>query len=120
MIHGKDDLRVQPDTEIWREGEIGRFLVLIMQGEVECTVVGEGGGFRAGPGYVLGADATFGSIPYAYSARSVTPVVALQIDAAVLTDIKEDHFGFALSTLSHFAREEIRLLECKASIEGAH
>ena len=24
MIHGKDDLRVQPDTEIWREGEIGR------------------------------------------------------------------------------------------------
>ena len=118
MIHGNDDLRVDADTEIWREGEIGRFLVLIMRGEVECAVAREGGGFFAGPGYVLGADATFGGIPYAYSARSVTPVVALQIDAAVLTDIKEDHFDFALSTLAHFAREEVRLLECKANLAG--
>lgn len=114
MIHRKDDYRANPGDEIWREAEPGRFLLFVMRGEVECTTADGRGDFRAGPGYVVGADATFGAIPYAYTARVSKPLVALRVDAAVLNDIQEDHFDFALGTLAHFSREEIRLLAKRA------
>jgi CRP-like cAMP-binding protein len=114
MIHRKDAYRANPGDEMWREAEPGRFLLYVLRGEVECTAADGRGDFRAGPGYVLGADATFGAIPYAYTARVSKPLVALRVDATVLNDIQEDHYDFALGTLAHFSREEIRLLDKRA------
>ena len=119
MIHDDSLVRFAGGQTIWSEGARGTYLLVVVHGEVRCSARDESTEFHAGPGYVLGADATFGSLPYAYTATALTPVAALRVDAAVITDVMEDHFEFALETLAHFAREEIRLLERSAGDDAA-
>ncbi len=111
LIRGERELRVEAGESLWHDGDPGAQLIAIVHGHVRCGVEGTPGSFVAGRGYVIGADATFGGIPYSYDAVAVSPVVAVSVGAAALTDMIEDHFELGRRSLAHFAREEVRLQE---------
>ena len=109
LIRDEGELRVEAGDTIWSDGDPGSLLIAVVRGRVRCGVEGAAGHFIAGAGYVLGADAAFGGIPYSYDAIAETPVVAVGLSASALTDMIEDHFELGRRSLAHFAQEEVRL-----------
>jgi CRP-like cAMP-binding protein len=118
LVRGDREVRMEPGEVLWNDGDAGTQLVVIVHGHVRCGAEGAPGSFVAGRGYVLGADATFGGIPYSYDAVAVSPVVAITVAGPALTDMIEDHFELGRRSLAHFAQEEVRLQE-RAAQQGA-
>lgn len=114
LIRGQQDLELKKGETLWNAGDPGAFLLLLTRGEVVVAPDEPKAKFTATPGFVLGADAAFGGVDYAYKAVVAKDIRAIRIDTSILTDVIEDHFEVGLSTLAHFAREEIRLIEQKA------
>jgi CRP-like cAMP-binding protein len=119
LIHVEGELRMPAGETLWSDGDPGTRLITVVHGQVRCGGSDRAGEFAAGPGTVLGADAAFGGIPYAYDAVAETDIVAVSIDASALTDVIEDHFELGRRTLAHFAQEDVRLQEHAAG-KGAH
>ena len=113
MIRGQQDFELGAGKTLWRAGDPGDFLLVVTHGAVICAPGNEKATFRAGPGFVLGADAAFGGVGYAYDAVVADDLRAIRVDTTILTDVIEDHFEVGLRMLAHFAREEIRLIEKK-------
>ncbi len=119
IIRGGDVLRRDAGETLWRTGDPGDVLVVLTSGEVLGAPGDPKAAFRAGPGYLIGADAALGGIPYAYDAVTASPIVGMRIYAAILTDVVEDHFEVGFRTLAHFVQEEARLLIRKAVLAGS-
>jgi CRP-like cAMP-binding protein len=110
LIRDEREVRVPAGEVLWRDGDAGTLLIAIVRGSVRCGTDAAAGSFVATPGYVLGADAALGGIPYCYDAVAETAVAAVSVKATALTDMIEDHFELGRRSLTHFAQEEIRLL----------
>jgi len=110
LIREERELRVPAGQVLWRDGDAGTLLIAIVRGSVRCGTDATTGSFVATPGYVLGADAALGGIPYCYDAVAETAVAAVSVKATALTDMIEDHFELGRRALAHFAQEEVRLL----------
>lgn len=110
LIREERELRVPAGEVLWRDGDAGTLLVAIVRGNVRCGIETSAGSFVATRGYVIGADAALGGIPYCYDAVAETPVAAVTVQATALTDMIEDHFELGRRSLAHFAQEEVRLL----------
>jgi CRP-like cAMP-binding protein len=119
LVRDEHEARASAGDTLWRDGDPGNALLLIVHGRVRCGDDSTPGSFVAGPGYILGADAAFGGIPYAYDALCETPVVAISIHATALTDLIEDHFELGRRALGHFAEEDVRLQVRKAALDAA-
>lgn len=109
------EIRLEPGAPLWERGTEPTFLALIADGVVSCVPEQSEHEFRAGPGALLGVDATFGGAPYAYRATAETPVVARAIDTQMLLDMAEDHFDLASRMLAHCACEVLRLKDLAAN-----
>lgn len=120
LARGDREFRCDAGSELWRRGDAGAFLVVVTRGEVECSGPDRRAGFRAGPGFVLGADAAFGGVAYGYDAAAATDVRGIRIEASMLIDVIEDHPAVARWILAHFAREETRLLKQRAGPAPQH
>jgi len=118
LLRDEHELRAEAGQTLWRDGDPSSLVIAIVSGRVQCGGEGVAGAFVAGPGYVLGADAGLGEIPYSYDAVTATPVVAVCVKASALTDFMEDHFELGRRSLEHFAREEVRLLERASDVPG--
>jgi CRP-like cAMP-binding protein len=105
------EMRLAPGDTLWSRDGDPTFLALILDGTVTCTPEDERHAFRAQRGALLGADATFGGVPYVYTAVADSPVVATCIDTQLLVDMAEDHFDLASRMLAHCAAELLRLQE---------
>lgn len=119
MARGDRDFTCESGSELWCRGDAGAFLVVVTRGEVECRCPDGGVGFRAGPGFVLGADAALGGVAYGYDATAATEVGGIRIEASMLIDVIEDHPAVARWILAHFAREEVRLRKQRAGVATA-
>jgi CRP-like cAMP-binding protein len=128
LIRDERELRIPAGEPLWHDGDPGALLIAIVHGQVRCSSQGTqeedgergpSGKFVAGPGYVLGADAAFGGIPYAYDAVAESDVVAVGVSATALTDMIEDHFELGRRSLAHFAQEDVRLQERRAGVGDA-
>jgi CRP-like cAMP-binding protein len=115
MARSSVTLNPEPGAVLWRAGDPSGSTIILIEGVIRCAVQGGERWFRAGPGYPLGnIESTCGE-PRWYDAVTEMPVLALQIDADVLTDILEDHFGMALEVLAALAGNLIRI---RAGVRG--
>ncbi len=111
------ELRLEPGTVLWREGEPSDYGVNIVHGIVACS--GDGGKrrFRMGPGSVLGTLETMGQLPRSYDAVAETQLVALRGNVENLFDLLEDNFDLGRSFLSFLASVLDKLYERAAVVQ---
>jgi CRP-like cAMP-binding protein len=107
-------VRFEPGTVLWREGEPSPGVFLVRSGFLRATG-SSGVSFRPGPGFPLGALEALGERPRWYEAVAETPVVALQAHMGVLVDAFEDHFDMAMDYLAVIAQSTLRILDWTAS-----
>ncbi|HSD66063.1 MAG TPA: Crp/Fnr family transcriptional regulator [Vicinamibacteria bacterium] len=107
-------VRFEPGTVLWREGEPSPSAFLVRSGWLRATG-SSGVAFRPGPGFPLGALEALGGVPRFYEAVAETPVVALQAHMGVLVDVFEDHFGMAMDYLAVIAQSTLRILDWAAA-----
>jgi CRP-like cAMP-binding protein len=114
MAREMAQVRFEPGTLLWREGEPSPGIFLLRSGRVRAS--GSSGlSFRPGPGFPLGALEALGEVPRFYEAVTETPVVALQGHAGVLVDAFEDNFGMAMEYLAVLAQSNLRILDWAAA-----
>ncbi len=111
------ETRLDADVQLWTEGDPSGAWLFILHGEVD---VESSTGMKAtfGPGDVIGSLGTLANVPRWYSARTVSPVVALRTDDEALFDVMEDHFDFSMALVRSMARGFMTLLEQTGLPEG--
>jgi CRP-like cAMP-binding protein len=114
MAREMAQVRFEPGTVLWREGEPSPGIFLLRSGRVRATG-SSGVGFRPGPGFPLGALEALGEVPRFYDAVAETPVVALQGHRGVVVDAFEDNFGMAMEYLAVLAQSTLRILDWAAA-----
>lgn len=108
------NVRFEPGTLLWHEGEPSQGILLLSSGGVQAT--GSGGvSFRAGPGFPLGALEAVAQVPRWYEARALTPMVGLETQTDVLVDLFEDSFEMAMDYLALVAGATLRILDWSAA-----
>jgi CRP-like cAMP-binding protein len=121
LSRGLTELRFEPGTTLWSEGEPARSVMLVLSGEAACSSRSRGFSaragqsrafsFRASTGVPLGALEAMAEVPRWYEAVALTPLVALSGDIEALFDVFEDNFEMAMDYLAMIARWRIRLLD---------
>ncbi len=108
--------RVLPEgTTLWKQGSPVESMVLVLDGTFVTT--------RAGvetvhpTGSMLGGWEIFTSQPRFETAQAVTAARIIEIDRALLADVLEDHFEFAVDYMSKLCR---RLIEVRFSPRRRH
>jgi CRP-like cAMP-binding protein len=114
MAREMAQVRFEPGTVLWREGEPAPGIFLVRSGWVRAQGT-SGVSFRPGPGFPLGALEALGEVPRFYDAVAETPVVALQGHMGVLMDVFEDNFGMAMDYLAVIAQSTLRILDWAAA-----
>ena len=107
-------VRFEPGTTLWREGESAPGIFLIRSGHLRASAA-NGARFRPGPGFPLGALEALGEVPRWYDAVCETPLVALQGPLGALVDVFEDNFEMALDYLAVVAQSAQRVLDWSAT-----
>ena len=107
-------VRFDPGTVLWREGEEAPGIFLVRSGFVRAAG-SSGVSFRPGPGFPLGALEALGERPRWYEAVAETPVVALQAHGGFLVDAFEDHFDMAMDYMAVIAQSTLRILDWRAA-----
>ena len=107
-------VRFEPGTSLWREGEPGPAIFLLRSGSVSARSAG-GVAFRASAGFPLGALEALGELPRWYEAVTETPVVALQGHMGALIDVFEDSYDVALDYLSVVSQSTLRFADWGAA-----
>jgi CRP-like cAMP-binding protein len=103
-------VRFEPGTRLWRVGEPGRNVVLLVSGTVRCTSANRRS-FVAGAGWPLGAVEALGGTTRWYEPVTETAVVGLSGDVETLYDVLEDNFDMAMGYLSTMGRAWLRSME---------
>ena len=112
------ELRFEPGTVLWRRGEPGRQVQLLVDGQVACSAPIEGFSLQPRPGFPLGGlDAVAGTARW-YDAVCETPVVTLSGDVEILFDLFEDNADVAMAYLAQLARTHLDALERLAAASG--
>ena len=114
MAREMAQVRFEPGTVLWREGEPSPAIFLLRSGRVRATG-SSGVDFRPGPGFPLGALEALGEVPRFYDAVAEAPVVALQGHMGVVVDAFEDNFGMAMEYLAVLAQANLRILDWAAA-----
>lgn len=113
MARAMAQVRFEPGTVLWREGEAAHAIFLLRSGRVRARG-SSGVDFLPGPGFPLGALEALGESPRWYEAVCDTPVVALQGHMGVLVDVFEDNFEMAMDYLAVLAQSTLRILDWAA------
>ena len=112
------ELRFEPGTVLWRRGEPGRQVQMLVDGQVSCSAPIEGFDLRPCPGFPLGGLDAVAGVSRWYEAVCETPVVTLSGDVEILFDLFEDNADVALAYLAQLARAHLDALERLAAASG--
>ena len=105
------ELRFEAGTPLWRRGDPGRQVQLLVDGRVSCAAPIEGFRLRPEPGFPLGGLDAVAGVPRWYDAVCEGPVVTLSGDVEILFDLFEDNPSVALAYLAQIARAQLDALE---------
>ena len=108
-------VRFEPGLTLWREGDAGPGIFLILSGTVSASSEARGLRFRPGPGFPLGAVEAVGEVPRWYEAVTETRLVALQGNVEALIDVFEDNSEMAMQYLQVMAQATLDILESRGS-----
>lgn len=111
LSRGLVELRFEPGTVLWRRGEPGRQVQMLVEGRVACSSPIDGFCLEPQPGYPLGGLEAVAGVPRWYDAVCETPVVALSGNAEILFDLFEDNSDVALAYLAQIAKVHLDALE---------
>jgi CRP-like cAMP-binding protein len=109
------EMRFEADTVLWRRGDPSGTLLILLSGEVLCTLDEDRGTFRAGSGYPLGNVESLAQRPRWYDARTLDRVVALEGETETFLDTLEDHFDLAMEFLQASASNLLRYMDARAA-----
>ncbi|MEE8409633.1 MAG: cyclic nucleotide-binding domain-containing protein [Myxococcota bacterium] len=84
------ELRLNEDTLIWQEGDSMGSMLMLIGGEIECSTKA-GHRFLFAAGDTVGGLDTLAQMPRWFTARTVSPVVALRIETDSFFDAVEDN-----------------------------
>jgi len=104
ISQGMVEHRFRAGEVLWRPGDAGGFVCLLVDGTVECRIEKNGRLFRAGPGYPLGNLESLAGERRWYTATAEGPIVALRGETDAFLDILEDHFEMTMGFLAAMAR----------------
>jgi CRP-like cAMP-binding protein len=97
----------RPNTFIFREGDVGRFIYLVADGHVALEVGVPGQGAvqidTVGVGELLGWSPVLGTGPMTASARTVTPCQLIALDAARLSALCARNPTFGMEFIRRMA-----------------
>jgi len=108
-------VRFEPGLTLWREGDAGPGIFLILSGTVCASSEARGLRFQPGPGFPLGAVEAVGEVPRWYDAVTETRLVALQGNVEALIDVFEDNSEMAMQYLQVMAQAMLDILESRPS-----
>lgn len=91
-------------TQLWSPGDPADHLLVILDGEAECHLEGNGGSFVAGPGYPLGNIETLAGAERWYTPSISRELVTMRGNHEALFDVLEDDFDVAVEFLGEMAR----------------
>jgi CRP-like cAMP-binding protein len=103
MSQGMVEHRFGAGEMLWKPGDAGGFVYLLVDGTVECRIEKNGRRFLAGPGYPLGNLESLAGEPRWYTATAEGPIVALRGETDAFLDILEDHFEMTMGFLAAMA-----------------
>lgn len=112
------EVSYEPGTVIWRPGEPGGWVALLIAGTVRCQPP-ERPAFDLGPGAPLGSMEALAAVPRFYEATALTPVRALQGNMQTLLDVFEDNFEMARDYVAVIAQWLVDGLERAAENQNA-
>lgn len=118
LSRAMNQVRFEPGVTLWREGEPGPGIYLILSGHVRAFSEARGLSFRAGPGFPLGAVEAVAEVPRFFDAVTETRLVALQGNVDSLIDVFEDNFEMAMDYLQVMAQVMLDILEARGRFEG--
>jgi CRP-like cAMP-binding protein len=105
------ELRLEPGTLLWSQGDPADAVVIPVRGSIDCIVDGGAHRFRFGPGVFVASSEALAGAPHWYEARTDSPLLALRVSIEDLIDVFDDHFELAMELLALMARD---LLEVEA------
>jgi CRP/FNR family transcriptional regulator, cyclic AMP receptor protein len=111
LSRGLTEARLEPGVTLWREGDAGGWMLLIVNGAVDGSSASRGQRFSLGPGSPLGILEGLSGRPRWFEAVTATRVVALQGHVEGLLDVFEDNPEIALDYLAVMSRWLLRALE---------
>ncbi|HEY3120603.1 MAG TPA: cyclic nucleotide-binding domain-containing protein [Vicinamibacteria bacterium] len=97
------EMRFDPGTHLWDEGDTGPSVQLIMEGTVRCRA-STGCEFTAGAGFPLGVVEAMAELPRWHDAVTETRLVTLQGNVEAMLDVFEDNFDMAMDYLAAMAK----------------
>ena len=97
-------------TTLWKPGDPGDHLLVLLEGEVECRLP-DGGTFEAGRGYPLGNIETLARRRRWYTPVATTDLVTLRGNHEALYDVLEDDFDVAMDFVAAVAEGAMHALE---------
>jgi CRP-like cAMP-binding protein len=112
------EVRFPAGTELWKTGETGSTVYLVLDGAIAGRVGESGVTFEAGPGTPLGASEMMAELPRWYDATAATTVVALQGSTEALLDVFEDNYEMAREYLALWARAVLSIIEADLDAQG--
>lgn len=104
LSRGMVEIRFDPGTPLWKEGEAGPSVHLIVDGAVRCKASSRDDPFTVGPGFPLGIVEAVAEVPRWFDAVTETRVVTLQGNVEGLLDVFEDNFGMAMDYVAAMAK----------------
>jgi CRP-like cAMP-binding protein len=111
LSRGMVELQFDAGTVLWRQGDPGRQVQMVVEGRVTCSSPIEGFALEPQPGYPLGGLEAVAGVPRWYDAVCDSRVVTLSGNAEILFDLFEDNADVALAYLAQIARVHLDVLE---------
>jgi CRP-like cAMP-binding protein len=102
LITRSREIRVEPGTVLWEEGDASTWGLQVVHGVVLCS--SKTRNFRMGPKSLVGLFEANGALPRSYRAVAETRLVALEQQTDVFYDVLEDNLDLALGMLSFVSK----------------
>jgi CRP-like cAMP-binding protein len=104
LSRGLTEVRFDPGTTLWQEGEPSAYVLMLVSGTVSGTISSSGLQFQSGAGAPLGALESLGEVPRWYGLVTESRVVALHGNIEGLIDVFEDNFDMVMDYMAVVAR----------------
>ena len=111
LSRGLTEVHFEPGVPLWSEGDAAHYVLLIVEGHVNCVSQRHDKRFDAGSGLAVGTMEALAELPHWFTATTATRVTALHGTVEGLIDVFEDNFEMAMDFAAVLARGLLAYME---------